>query len=191
MRKTLTVFALAVMLFLTAGIVSATQTCGDGNCRGTEDCTTCPADCGVCVCDQNSGSIWTTKGDCGTVQQDANEYAIGEKVFINGANFCPGTYNWTITGQPGGASCDPNKIVATATPILYTVDSSGAFCFEAYTVQADDVDCGGNVYNVDFNGKGDNYHVNENLPLVPEFGTTVGILTALGALGVFFLVRRK
>jgi hypothetical protein len=30
-----------------------------------------------------------------------------------------------------------------------------------------------------------------NVPLVPEFGTMIGVLTALGALGVFFLVRRK
>jgi hypothetical protein len=30
-----------------------------------------------------------------------------------------------------------------------------------------------------------------NVPLVPEFGTVVGMLTALGALGVFFVVRRK
>lgn len=30
-----------------------------------------------------------------------------------------------------------------------------------------------------------------NVPLVPEFGVTVGILTVLGALGVFFVVRRK
>jgi hypothetical protein len=30
-----------------------------------------------------------------------------------------------------------------------------------------------------------------NVPLVPEFGTVVGILTALGALGVFFVVRKK
>ena len=30
-----------------------------------------------------------------------------------------------------------------------------------------------------------------NVPLVPEFGTFVGVLTALGALGVFFIVRRK
>lgn len=28
-------------------------------------------------------------------------------------------------------------------------------------------------------------------PVVPEFGATVGILTALGAVGTFFLVRRK
>ena len=30
-----------------------------------------------------------------------------------------------------------------------------------------------------------------DVPLVPEFGTVVGIVTALGALGVFFIVRRK
>jgi hypothetical protein len=30
-----------------------------------------------------------------------------------------------------------------------------------------------------------------DVPLVPEFGTLVGVLTALGAVGVFFVVRRK
>jgi hypothetical protein len=30
-----------------------------------------------------------------------------------------------------------------------------------------------------------------NVPLVPEFGLIAGLTTALGALGVFFLVRRK
>jgi hypothetical protein len=139
-------------------------------------------------CNGNPGSIWTTNGDCGTEQQDVNQYAIGDKVFINGAGFCPGTYNWDISGQPGGASCDPGAIVASGTK---TVNPDGTFCFEAYTVQADDVNCGGNVYNANFNGKGDNYHVNENLPTVPEFGATVGVLTVLGALGAFFLVRRK
>ena len=45
----------------------------------------------------------------------------------------------------------------------------------------------------------DNYPVPEwnlnlgvvNVPLVPEFGALVGALTVLGALGVFFIVRRK
>jgi|GEM_PF-1826235 len=32
---------------------------------------------------------------------------------------------------------------------------------------------------------------NYNDPTVPEFGTVIGMVTALGALGVFFLVRRK
>lgn len=30
-----------------------------------------------------------------------------------------------------------------------------------------------------------------DVPLIPEFGATVGILTLLGAVGTFFLVRRK
>jgi len=30
-----------------------------------------------------------------------------------------------------------------------------------------------------------------NVPLVPEFGVVVGVLTALGALGAFFVVRRR
>jgi hypothetical protein len=33
--------------------------------------------------------------------------------------------------------------------------------------------------------------VNVHIPLVPEFGAIVGVLTVLGALGVFFVVRRK
>lgn len=30
-----------------------------------------------------------------------------------------------------------------------------------------------------------------NVPMVPEFGTFVGVLTVLGAVGVFFVVRKK
>jgi hypothetical protein len=135
------------------------------------------------ACNGNPGSIKTTTSAC---TGNANQYAIGEKVYISGSGFCPGTYNWTITGQPGGASCDSNKIVATATT-LYNVDSSGAFCFEAYTVANDD--CG--EYKADFNGKNDNYHVNENLPVVPEFGLIAGIATILGALGMVFVARKK
>lgn len=126
----------------------------------------------------NSGSIWTTTNLCGTEQQDVNKYNIGETVYINGAGFDAGDYEWTITGQPGQASCDPKIVVASD---AQTVDSSGAFCFAAYTVQSDD--CG--EYSVDFGKKNDNYNV------IPEFGTMVGVLTALSAVGVFFLVRRK
>ena len=132
----------------------------------------------------NSGSIWTTKNDCGTSQQDVNQYNIGEKVYINGDNFVGGTKAWTITGQPGGASCDPATIVASGN---YTIDSSGNFCFEAYTINLND--CG--VYKVDFNGKNDNYHINLDAPIVPEFGLIVGALTIFGAIGVFFVIRSK
>ena len=100
----------------------------------------------------NSGAIWTTRDDCGDSKQDVNHYDIGEHVWINGANFNPGDYYWRIRGQPGGASCDPWQIVADGT---FTVDESGSFCFDAYTVQPDD--CG--EYKVKFGNKGDNYRV--------------------------------
>lgn len=136
------------------------------------------------ACVGNPGSIWTTNNDCGDETQDENQYAIGGTVFINGKDFCEGTYDWTITGQPGGASADPGIVVANGSK---AVNSSGSFCVQAYTIPTDD----DGTYTVDFGRKNDNYRVNLNLPAVPEFGTTVGILTALGAVGTFFLVRRK
>jgi len=126
----------------------------------------------------NPGSIWTTRDNCGDEQQDVNHYLPGEHVFINGANFDERDYDWTIKGQPGGASCDPSIVVASGTK---TVNSSGAFCFDAYTVANDD--CG--EYKVKFENKGDNYNV------IPEFGLVVGIMTVLSAVGVFFFIRRK
>ncbi len=151
------VFSLFVLSLMCLGLVAAT-----------------PA-----ACNPNQGAIWTTNGDCGDVSQDVNHYMTGDKVFINGANFCPGTYNWDIAGNP----FKPEDEVASGS---YLVDSSGSFCFEAYTVGPND----SGEYSVDFGKKNDNYRVNQT-PVVPEFGTTVGILTALGALGAFFFVRRK
>ncbi len=45
--------------------------CGDGACNGTEDCATCPTDCGLCtcgdgVCDATAGETCSTcPADCG------------------------------------------------------------------------------------------------------------------------------
>lgn len=129
----------------------------------------------------NSGSIKTTRSDCVTPQNE-NQYNIGELVYIKGADFAAGTYNWNITGQPGGASCDPTIVVASGS---FNVNSSGAFCFYAYTVANND--CG--VYSVDFNKKNDNYHV--SAVLIPEFSLVVASLTLASAIGIFFFVRRK
>nr|AQS33392.1 hypothetical protein [uncultured archaeon] len=98
-------------------------------------------------------AIWTTNGDCGTSQQDVNHYEINDTVFINGGGFTQDeTFEWTITGKPGGASCDPNIVVASNN---HTIGASGEFCLNAYTVQNDD--CG--EYQVKFGVKGDNYRV--------------------------------
>ena len=102
----------------------------------------------------SDAAIWTTNGACGDSGQDANAYVIGEIVYINGEGFSAGTYNWDITGKPGGASCDADIIVASGTK---TVGATGAFCFDAYTVQTGD--CG--EYQVKFSNKGDNYRVDE------------------------------
>ena len=135
------------------------------------------------VCNANEGTIWTTNNDCGNVTQDVNLYGVGEKVFINGKDFDCLNYNWTITGQPGGASEDPGIVIAFGSK---TVNPDGSFCFEAYTIQSDD----GGVYKVDFGKKNDNYHV-DRTPLVPEFGLFAGVLTLVSAVGLFFVVRRK
>jgi len=126
----------------------------------------------------NSGAIWTTRDDCGDEQQNVNQYDIGEDVYINGENFNPGEYDWEIKGQPGQASCDPNTIMAGGS---ITTDQDGNFCFNAYTIANND--CG--EYKVTFNNKHDNYHV------IPEFGLTIGILTVLSAITIFFIIRRK
>jgi hypothetical protein len=103
---------------------------------------------------QGSGAIWTTNNSCGD-PQNVNHYAKGDAVYINGDNFDPEDYDWTITGQPGNASDDPKVVVASGT---FTVDESGSFCFHAYTVQDDD----GGEYTVDFGNKNDNYRVDRD-----------------------------
>lgn len=100
----------------------------------------------------NSGSIWTTLSDCGESSQDVNHYDEGDRVFINGANFDDESYDWEIKGQPGGASSDPNIVVASGE---VTPEDDGSFCVSAYTVQPGD----DGVYSVKVGNKGDNYSV--------------------------------
>ena len=130
-----------------------------------------------------SGSIWTTKNDCGTQAQDVNQYSVGESVYVNGENFAEGLHNWSIMGLPG--SLDSNIVIADGFGV---VGSDGSFCFNAYTILADD----GGTYKVYFDGKSDNYIViNSDVPLVPEFGLIAGLVALIGGLGVFFYVRRE
>jgi hypothetical protein len=102
----------------------------------------------------NPGAIWTTR-QCGPPDpQNANHYAIGEPVFVNGAGFAPHEkLDWFVRGNPGGSSADPDIVVASGGP--QTAGDQGAFCFQVYTVQADD----DGEYRVNVNGKNDNYRV--------------------------------
>jgi hypothetical protein len=141
----------------------------------------------------SSGAIWTTRGDCGTLQQDRNHYKAGEEVYINGRNFEPGIYDWTITGQSGHASCDPGTEVAGST---INITSRNSFCFLAYVVKEDD--CG--EYTTDVGKKNDNYRVDwqhncttTTIPTAPEspettFPITLFIITPLIA---YSITRKK
>ena len=126
----------------------------------------------------NPGSIWTTKDDCGSYEQNVNQYYIEEFVYINGKNFKPGEYDWAITGLPGAASCDPNEAVAFGT---LTVNESGAFCFNAYQIQQGDC----KEYQASFGSKHDNYNV------IPEFGFIAGALTIASSLALLFFIRKN
>jgi hypothetical protein len=129
------------------------------------------------------GAIWTTNGDCGDEQQDENQYAVGDVVYVNGNNFDEDTFAWDIRGQPGQASCDPGAIVADGDVV---VGESGEFCFAAYTVL--DGDCG--EYKVTVGNKHDNYRVNDEHE-IPEFGLIAGSVAIAGAIAGFVFLRRK
>lgn len=110
------------------------------------------------VVQSGSGATWTTLGTCGTEQQDTNHYSSGDHVYINGSGFTPGaSYDWSITGNPGGSSGDPGVAVASGTIIP---DANGDFCFDAYTVLADDW----GTYATKVGTKGDNYRVQGSSP---------------------------
>jgi hypothetical protein len=111
------------------------------------------------------GSIWTTDDPCSSqAAQNTNTYAAGDTVYVRGDGFAASaTIGWTITGKPGGASGDPDLVVASGSS---ATDGTGAFCLEAYVVAADDW----GVYSVDVTqgrtSKNDNYNVDATtLPL--------------------------
>ena len=128
-----------------------------------------------------SGAIWTTDKDCET--QNVNHYDTGDEVWIAGENFQPGKYDWTITGQPGHASCTPKVVVESGEQI---VDESGSFCFPAHTIKVEE--CG--EYTVDVDGKNDNYRVDKKQSDVPEFNIFGTGAVLMGVAGMLFVMRR-
>ena len=111
-------------------------------------------------------------------------------------------YNADFSATESGAavivSC--NNINQTTTSLsdgAYSVQYSSEVCHEGgkLIVYASKVNVGSNrvageIHDNVIQGFDLNLGV-VNVPLVPEFGATVGVLTILGALGVFFVVRKK
>jgi len=100
------------------------------------------------------GSTKTSAGSCAN-PVNKNHYTAGDVIVLDFQGFEPlSTHNWTITGNPGGSSGDPNIVVASGT---FTADENGDRCVEnAYTILPDDW----GEYHVSVEGgKGDNYRV--------------------------------
>jgi hypothetical protein len=117
---------------------------------------------------QSDGAIWTTAGTCSN-PQNKNQYDHGDNIVLHGEGFLPDVNrSYSITGKPGGASCDPGIVVASGS---VTTDGSGAFCEIVYVVKNDD--CG--EYQVKVEGvKGDNYRVVGEPPTSTPTNTPVG-----------------
>lgn len=127
----------------------------------------------VCVnCPQNQ--VLTTTEKCGNFNENSEGFEIGENICLNGKSFQAGAYDWEIK-KDGEVVSNGKKIV----------DNTGKFCLKTKTYE-----CG--EYEMNFGGMVKSYSVVCNEPpVVPEFGTVIGIVTALGALGVFFVIRRN
>jgi len=140
-----------------------------------------------------AGSIWTTNGSScqDPAAQDTNHYDAGDHVYIRGNGFTPnaaGTF--TITGQPGGASNDPQQVVASDG---FTTDATGYFCVDAYVVGSEGADDGyvdDGTYSVDVEvGKdkgNDNYTT--DAPNPASASVTTGACTYTPAAGSLTLV---
>lgn len=111
---------------------------------------------------------------CGTFTGNGDAFEIQEKICMNGKYFQAGVYDWEIKKD--------NEVVSRGSK---RVDNTGKFCLETKSEE-----CG--EYEMNFGGLKQTYSVKcEDIPQVPEFGTVIGIVTLLGALGVFFVIRRK
>jgi hypothetical protein len=112
-------------------------------------------------------------------------------------------YSATVSGATVDVTCGTDVELSTqhVTSLAdgtYSVKYSSSVCHQGslLSVHALKDGVGENTVTGDIH---DNYPVPEfnlnlgvvNVPLVPEFGAVVGVVTILGALGVFFVVRRK
>ena len=103
-------------------------------------------------------------------------------------------------GRTGYASAPLTAVSGKNTLVCRVSDHGNMAYFDACVLAEEDIHCGdkeldnneqcddGN--NVDGDGCSANCTIEEDIT-VPEFGTIIGILTALGALGTIFVVRRK
>ncbi|HLC78676.1 MAG TPA: hypothetical protein VJH92_06130 [Candidatus Nanoarchaeia archaeon] len=104
-------------------------------------------------------------------------------------------YSSTIAGANVTVNCDGNvQSVASLSDGAYSVTYDGSLCFDgsSLTVSATKDSLYGSNTGIIHNEVMEGWDLAiVNVPLVPEFGIVIGILTMLGAVGVFFMIRRN
>jgi len=106
-------------------------------------------------------------------------------------------YSATINGATVNVTCNGNLLSTTSqNDGAYSVSYDESVCSQGSSLSVHAVKEGvgentiiGTIHN-DYPAVNVNLGV-VNVPLVPEFGAIVASLTVLGALGAFFVVRRK
>ena len=101
------------------------------------------------------GSIWTTVNGCST--QDANQYEVGDVVYVHYANFGDGYYTLTIDQTDGNP-----KPRVEGPDTIHITHSSG--CFAAHTIGDSEA---GHEFKVTLGSKTDNYGVNSQPTATP------------------------
>ncbi len=97
-----------------------------------------------------AGSLWTTNVSCGSTPQDVNHFYLGESIYLHGSGFAP---NQELPWYIQKVNANPQVTVADGT---VKANSSGKFCFLAYTPVASDV---GYEFQSKVGTKGDNFDV--------------------------------
>jgi hypothetical protein len=118
----------------------------------------------------------------------------GEFTIITG-NITNADFTRPIEGATVGTDCGGATLETTSlSDGTYSVEYPGDLCSNMYklTVYAEKDGLKGSASGI----VQDNAEFNLNLaqvdvPLVPEFGVVVGMITIMGALGMFFYVRKK
>jgi hypothetical protein len=182
--------------------------CGDFSCNGQETCSTCITDCGPCQTIPECGDgICNGQETCSSCSADCGicpkATTILGRIYVNPdltTDVYDVTYSTLVTNANVKVTCEGNEIDTTSgavngrykvtfeagdcnigSQIIIEAEKDGLTGKNFATVTGGDLGLDLGLGNIE----------SSDVPLVPEFGAIVGVLTVLGALGMFFFVRKR
>ena len=112
---------------------SSGTSCGDGTCNGSEDCSTCPGDCGACTsCGDGtcngSEDCSTCPGDCGACTSCGDGMCNGGEdcsTCPGDCGACPGQCSPTPGAPPGSPTLGATSYTSAGTTVVSNVIFDG------------------------------------------------------------------